>query len=67
MVGGPDERQGRVELCNDEAWGTVCDDWWSTGDAQVACAQLGFSRNGEMLMSMHTLIDMCCSSHSKFS
>lgn len=66
MVGGPDERQGRVELCNDEAWGTVCDDWWGTADARVACAQLGFSRDGELLIFMHAFISIC-TLHCKLS
>ena len=44
---GSSSMQGRVELCNNNQWGTVCDDSWGTPDATVVCRQLGYSRTGK--------------------
>ena len=46
LQGGANNRTGRVEICNDQQWGTVCDDAWGVADANVACRQLGFSPTG---------------------
>jgi deleted-in-malignant-brain-tumors protein 1 len=39
---------GRIEICFNNQWGTICDNLWSTADANVACRQLGFDGTGEM-------------------
>lgn len=46
LAGGSTAMQGRVEVCFDESWGTVCDQLWTSNDATVVCEELGFSRFG---------------------
>ena len=41
--------EGRVEICINNTYGSICADFWDEVDAQVVCGQLGFMRNGQLL------------------
>lgn len=47
LVGGQSTSEGRVEVCFDGAWGTVCHNEWGISDASVVCRQLNHSSQGK--------------------
>ena len=47
LKGGSTLNEGRVEICIDRVWGTICYHLWDKYEAQVVCRQLGYSTFGE--------------------
>ena len=43
LVGGDSEMEGRVEVCSNRRWGTVCDSQWTINNTAVVCRYFGFS------------------------
>ena len=56
LVDGNDTNEGRLEICFNNAWGTICGDLLNQTEAAVACNQLGFSTEGVVLYRYNTYL-----------
>ena len=57
LVGGSKSYEGRVEICVNNVWGTICygnsrysyRDYWGQSDGMVVCRQLGHQELGKIV------------------
>ena len=51
LADGATVDEGRVEVCVDGLWGTVCDHTWGAAEARVVCNQLGLPAERECIFT----------------
>ena len=56
LVAGALSNEGRVEVCNQNQWGSVCSIGWGVPDARVACYHAGYSGD----TSSESVISVSC-------
>ena len=56
LVDGGTLLEGRVEMCYNSRWGTVCDSLWDNNDAMVVCRQLA----AEYGLELNTISELYC-------
>ena len=54
---GITSREGRVEICINNTYGTICDDYWDALDATVVCTKLGYDSSGRQCMFVRYIRD----------
>ena len=57
LVGGANDLEGRVEICYNKMWGSVCQNSWQNNDVRIVCKQLGHHSKGNVDMEL-TLVSL---------
>ena len=50
LVNGTTELEGRLEICINNAWGTICSQGFTADDAEVVCRQLEVPFSGMLVV-----------------
>ena len=46
LVGGATPNEGRIEICTNGIWASICSSRFDRSDANVVCSQLGYHNSG---------------------
>ena len=65
LIGGNTDNEGNVQICYNNAWGSVCDDYWGIADSNVVCRQLGFQPYGTTYLH-HYIKSLFSGSHKYY-
>ena len=49
-MGGVTEDEGRLEICDDGQWFTVCDEHWNLNNSAVVCREIGLNPIGILII-----------------
>ena len=58
LVDGSNRYEGRVEICHNNIWGTVCQDFFARPSSAVVCRQLGLGYaglHGQEIQDVHSV------------
>ena len=52
LQNGAIEQEGRVEVCTNGVWGSVCDQLWNETEAFVVCKQTGHPEQSNGILNL---------------
>ena len=58
LVNGSTVESGRLEVCSNNIWGSVCGNGFSVTDAYVICRQLGLGESGTVVILLSSLLQL---------